>query len=155
MFVYDDSLIDNVFFPFPFFLFTGLTFFRWYMLPHIRFCQMGRPGNRYSLKVFNGTRRFIGFSLVLLSSRSRHDVDRIFQVSKSFTEINEAEIDEKYLEAKVPLVTYSQYALIFLIYTNTHTSPLFSFILSRFALISYLDQFIFFLHIHSKQRTKI
>lgn len=28
---------------------------------------------------------------------SRPDVDRIFQVSKSFTEINEAEIDEKYL----------------------------------------------------------
>lgn len=67
---------------------------------------MGGQQRRYSLKVFNGTQRFISFfsslsrSLHVTSNgdrSSRSDVDHIFQVSKSFTEINEAEIDEKYL----------------------------------------------------------
>lgn len=73
------------------------------MRPNTLFSQMQRPGKRYiQLKVFDGSQRFIGvcdveYGYGRCRSRSRHVVDRIFQVSKSFTEINEAEIDEKYL----------------------------------------------------------
>lgn len=61
---------------------------------------MERPGKGYIQFKLNGIQRFIGFCDVehgygRCRSHSRHD--RIIQVSKSFTDINEAEIGEKYL----------------------------------------------------------
>lgn len=66
----------------------------------------GRPTLDNRLKVFNGTQRFIGFPFCR-SSRSL--VDRIFQVSKSFNEINEAEIDEKSLRALASIASFVIY----------------------------------------------